>query len=56
MFLSRYLEPRKVLTNPRWCPYTKGGPREGQAPRSSNSVESLMPSPRLSGTLLSAPL
>jgi hypothetical protein len=32
IFLPRYLEPRKVLTNPRWCPYVKGSPREGQAP------------------------
>jgi hypothetical protein len=32
VFLTRYLEQRKVLTNPRWCPYTKGSPREGQAP------------------------
>jgi hypothetical protein len=29
LFLLRYLEPRKVPTNPRWCPYTKGSPREG---------------------------
>jgi hypothetical protein len=40
IFLPRYLELRKVPTNPRWCPYAKGSPREGQAPRSSNSVES----------------
>jgi hypothetical protein len=26
-------------TNPCWCPYAKGSPREGQAPWSSNSVE-----------------
>jgi hypothetical protein len=25
--------------NPRWCPYAKGSPREGQAPWSSNSIE-----------------
>jgi hypothetical protein len=31
-------EPRKDLTNPCWCPYVKGSSREGQAPRSSNSV------------------
>jgi hypothetical protein len=31
--LPRYLEPSKILTNPRWCPYAKGSPREGQAPR-----------------------
>jgi hypothetical protein len=56
VFLSRYLEPHKVLTNPRWFPYTKGSPREGQAPRSSNSVESRGPSPRASGAPLLAHL
>jgi hypothetical protein len=54
--LSRYPEPRKVPTNPHWCPYAKGSPREGQAPRSSNSVESRGPSPRASGAPLPAPL
>jgi hypothetical protein len=54
--LPRYLEPRNVPTNPRWCPYAKGSPREGQAPRSSNSVESREPSPRASGALLPPPL
>jgi hypothetical protein len=43
-------------TNPRWCPYAKGSSREGQAPRSSNSVESRRPSSRSSGAPLSAPL
>jgi hypothetical protein len=56
VFLPRYLEPRKVSTNPRWCPYAKGSPREGHAPRSSNSVESCGPSPHASGALLPAPL
>jgi hypothetical protein len=56
VFLPRYLEPRKVPTNPRWCPYTKGSPREGQAPQSSNSVESRGPSPHASGAPLPAPL
>ena len=56
VFLPRYPEPRKVPTNPRWCPHTKGSPREGQAPRSSNSVESHGPSPRASGAPLPAPL
>jgi hypothetical protein len=55
VFLSRYPELCKVPTNPRWCPYAKGSPREGQAPRSSNSVESHGPSPRVSGALLRAP-
>jgi hypothetical protein len=56
VFLQRYLEPRKLLTNPRWCPYAKGSLHEGQAPRSSNSVESRNPSPRASGAPLPAPL
>jgi hypothetical protein len=56
VFLLRYSEPRNVPTNPRWCPYAKGSPCEGQAPRSSNSVESRGPSPRASGAPLSAPL
>jgi hypothetical protein len=58
VFLPRYPEPHKVLTNPRWCPYAKGSPREGQAPvhRSSNSIESRGPSPRASGAPLPAPL
>jgi hypothetical protein len=56
VFLPRYPEPRKVPTNPRWCPYTKGSPCEDQAPRSSNSVESRRPSPHASGAPLPAPL
>jgi hypothetical protein len=56
VFLPRYPEPRKVTTNPRWCPYAKGSPLEGQAPQSSNSVESRGPSPRASGAPLPAPL
>ena len=55
-FLPRYPEPRKVPTNPRWCPYAKGSPHEGQAHWSSNSVESHGPSPCASGALLPAPL
>jgi hypothetical protein len=56
VFLPRYPKPRKVPTNPRWCPYAKGSLREGQAPRSSNSVGSCGSSPRTSGAPLSAPL
>jgi hypothetical protein len=56
IFTEVYPEPRKVPTNPRWCPYANGSPCEGQAPRSSNSVESRGPSPRASGAPLSAPL
>jgi hypothetical protein len=36
--------------------HAKRSPREGQAPRSSNSVESRVPSPRASGAPLPAPL
>jgi hypothetical protein len=56
VFLPSYREPRKVPTNPRWCPYAKGSPREGQAPWSSNSIESRGPSPRASSAPLPAPL
>jgi hypothetical protein len=56
VFLPSYPEPRKVLINPRWCSYAKGSPREGQAPRSSNSMESRRPSPRISGAPLPVPL
>jgi hypothetical protein len=56
VLLPRYPKPRKIPTNPRWCPYAKGSPREGQAPRSSNFVESRGPSPRTSGAPLSTPL
>jgi hypothetical protein len=56
VFLPRYPVPRKVPTNPRWCPYAKGSPCEGQAPRSSSSVESRGPSPCASGAPLLAPL
>jgi hypothetical protein len=56
VFLPRYREPRMVSTNPRWCPYAKRSSCEGQAPRSSNSVESHGPSPHASGAPLPAPL
>jgi hypothetical protein len=56
VFLPRYPEPRKVPTNPCWCPYAKGSPREDQSPWSSNSVESREPSPRASGAPLLVPL
>jgi hypothetical protein len=59
VFLPRYPEPRKVPTNPRWCPYAKGNQCEDQTLRSSNSVESHVPSPRVIGVriqlLLDAP-
>jgi hypothetical protein len=54
IFLPRYPEPHKVPTNPHWCPYAKGSPREGQALRSRNSIESRMPSPCASGAPLPA--
>jgi hypothetical protein len=56
IFLPRHPKPSKVLTNPRWCPYAKGSPCEGQAPQSSNSVESHGHSPRASGAPFLAPL
>jgi hypothetical protein len=56
IFLLRYPEPRKVPTNPCWCPYTKGSPHDDQAPQSSNYVESHRHSPRTSGGPLLAPL
>jgi hypothetical protein len=56
IFLLRYLEPCKVLTNPRWCPYTKGSPRERQAPWTGNSINGHRPSPHASGAPLLAPL
>jgi hypothetical protein len=52
VFLPRYPEPRKVPINPRWCSYTKGSAHEGQSSRSSNSVESHMPSHTSSAPLL----
>jgi hypothetical protein len=56
VLLPRYLKPSKVPTNPRWCPYAKGSPREGQALQLSNSVESRRLSLRASGAPLPAPL
>jgi hypothetical protein len=56
VFLPRYPKPRNVLTYPRWCPYTKSSPREGQAPRTRNFVESHKHSPCASGAPLLAPL
>jgi hypothetical protein len=56
VFSPRYPKPRKVSTNPRWCPYAKGSPHEGQASQSSNSVGSRGPSPRVSGAPLLDPL
>jgi hypothetical protein len=56
VFLPRYPEQRKVPTNPRWCSYAKVSLREGQAPRSSNPIESRGSYPRASGAPLPAPL
>jgi hypothetical protein len=56
IFLPRCSEPRKVPTNSRWCSYAKGIPCEGQAPQSSNSVDSCGPSPLASGAPLPTPL
>jgi hypothetical protein len=52
VFLPGYPKPHKVSTNPRWCPYAKGSPREDQAPWTSNSAESCGPSPHASGAPL----
>jgi hypothetical protein len=54
--LSRYQEKCKVVTNSCWCPYTKGSPCEGQAPRTGNFVDSHNPSPCASGAPLLASL
>jgi hypothetical protein len=56
VFLPRYPESHKVLTNLCWYPYAKGSPHEGQSPRSSNSVESYRASPHESRATLPAPL
>jgi hypothetical protein len=56
VFLPRYQELCMVLTNPHLCPYAKGSPHEGQAPRTGNSIESSGPSLYASGALLLAPL
>jgi hypothetical protein len=46
VFLPRYLEPRKVLTNPHWCPYANGSPCKGQAPRAFSTRKcALLPAP-----------
>jgi hypothetical protein len=56
IFLLRYPEPRKVPTNPRWCPYAMGSSREGQVPWSGKSIKSHRPSPHTSGPPLPTPL
>jgi hypothetical protein len=56
VFLLRYLELRKVLTNLRWCSYSKGNPREGQEPRIGDSIDSHGPSPLANGAPLPASL
>ena len=50
VFLSRYREARKLPPIPRWS-LSQGIPRKGHAPGSGNSVDSLGPSPRASGSL-----
>jgi hypothetical protein len=54
---SIFTEVSKTMqgsVNPRWCPYAKGSPREGQRPQSSNSIKSHMPCPHASGAPLPA--
>jgi hypothetical protein len=55
-FISRFGHTTKVPYFLVGAPTQKGSPRKGQAPRSSNSVESHGPSPRASGAPLPAPL
>ena len=43
---GRYPEPRKVPTNPRWCPYAMGSPREGQAPLSGTVIRGTPNAPK----------
>ena len=49
VFLPRYREACKLPPSPRWSPL-QGIPRKGEALRSDNSVDSLGPSPRASGS------
>ena len=46
VFLSRYREAHKLPPSPRWSP------SQGPSSRSGNSVDSLGPSPRASGSLM----
>jgi hypothetical protein len=56
VFLTRYLQLHKVLTNPHWCPYAKGSPHEGQALQTCSSIYSHGPSPHAIGAPLPASL
>ena len=49
VFLPRYREASKLPPSPRWSP-SQGIPRKGPSSRSGNSVDSLGPSPRSSGS------
>ena len=49
VFLPMYREARKLLPSPRWRPLARN-PSQGSSARSSNSVDSLGPSPRTSGS------
>jgi hypothetical protein len=51
--IQNHARSRLILVG---APTQRESPHEGQAPRSSNSVESHGPSPRASGAPLSAPL
>jgi hypothetical protein len=53
---NELFKTRKFLINPRWWPNAKGSPRKGQAPWSSNSVQSRGPFSRASDAPLLAPL
>ena len=54
VFLPRHREARKLPPIPRWSPL-QGIPRKGPSSRSGNSVDSLGPSPRVSGSLTCLP-
>ena len=53
-FLPMYREGRKLLPSPRWSP-SQGIPRKGLSSRSGNSVDSLGPSSRASGSPVCLP-
>jgi hypothetical protein len=55
LLLMRKIKSKGSDVNSRWCPYAKGSPREGQGPRSSNSIENHRPSPRANGAPLLDP-
>lgn len=55
VFLPRYQEAYKLLTNPRWS-FMQWKPTRGPSSLSGNSINSCRPSSRASGALFSASL